>query len=307
MSDNPRNQNEEEISLLDLFTVVLRYRKLIIGIIVFSIILSIAGYYIIPLYQYNKAKKNLQTQGIMQLEIAKKAQGYVSQSMDNFILHPEVIYNSLYSAGKKYFLYGGGSVPLDDKNKTTVMYLINLFWIQNLDFNGNILVQKESNRIFNVKRRDQIVEVTLKDIDTEMIKKFMENIFISCKQNVENNMRNSAIMMVSNYERLLNSPKKSESVQMMLERDFDTYVYLSNFLEGKEDVVKLASKPVFAETPTSIIIFQKQYPRKGVFIAFAGIILAFMLAFLLNTIRNIKNDEDSMKKITEALENSGEK
>jgi len=140
-----------------------------------------------------------------------------------------------------------------------------------------------------------------------MVKKFMENIFISCKQNVEDNMRNNASMMVSNYERLLNTPKKSESVQMMLEKDYDTYVYLSDFLDGKEKVVKLVSEPVYAETPVSLTIFRNEFERKVMLISFAGFILSVVLAFLLNIIRNLKQDKESMKKITDAMENSGEK
>jgi len=137
MNDNDKIQNEDEISLLDLFTVLLRYRKFIIGITLAFIILAVAGYFIYPAYQYKDAMKDIKTQGIMQVEIVQKAQTYVSQSLDSFILHPDNIYDSLYKAGMKNFSYIGGAVSLDDENKTTIMYLINLFWIQNLDLNGN--------------------------------------------------------------------------------------------------------------------------------------------------------------------------
>ncbi|WP_461248046.1 hypothetical protein [Treponema sp. R6D11] len=307
MSENTQIQNEEEISLLDLFTVILRYRKLIIIVTLAAVVIAVAGYFVYPLYQVSEAKKGIKTQGIMKVEVAQKAQSYMSQTLESFILSPDNIYNSLYKAGMKNFSYSGGSIPLNDKNRATIMYLINLFWIQNMDLNGEEYAKKDVNKIFNVKRTGQVVEVTLKETDAKVIKNFMENIYDLSKTGVEENMRGNAKLMVNNYERLLNLPKKSESVQMMLERDFDTFVFLSDFLDGKEAVVKLAGEPVLAETPVSLILFQNQYPRKGIMIGFAGLFLSIALAFLLNVIRNVKQDKEAMKKINEAMGNSGDK
>jgi LPS O-antigen subunit length determinant protein (WzzB/FepE family) len=306
--NNTEIRNEDEISLLDLFTVLLRYWKLIASITLAFIILAAVGYIIYPAYQYKEALDDIKTQGIMQVEIVQKAQAYVSQKLDSFILRPDVIYNSLYAAGMKEFSYNSGKVSLDtDENKNTIMYLINLFWIQNLDLDGEIFAKKEIQKTFSVKRTEAVVEVTFKDKDAEMIKKFMESIFNMCTISVEENMRTNAKTMVSNYERLLNLEKKSESVQMMLEKDFDTYVYLKDFLDGKEIAVKLVSEPVLVEAPVSLTLFKKQYLKIGIIIVFAGIFLAVMLAFVLNAVRNIKNDEEAMKKIRDALESSGSK
>jgi len=308
MNDNEKIQKEEdEISLLDLFAVVLRYRKLIIGITLVSVVLAVAGYLIYPYFQYKDALEDVKTQGIMQMEIVQKAQPYVSQGLESFILRPDNIYNTLYNAGMKNFSYNDGTIPFNEKNKATIMYLINLFWIQNIDMRGNIFNEKEINRTFVVKRNGPVVEVMLKDKDSEMIKKFMEQIFILCTQNVEENMRSNVKMMVNNYERLLDLPKKSESVQMMLEKDFDTYVYLKDFLDGKEVVVKLVSDPVYAETPVSLSFYRKNYEKTVLIIIIAGIFIAVMLAFALNAISNIKNDKEAMKKIQEALGHSSDK
>jgi hypothetical protein len=318
--NNTEIKKEEEISLLDLFTVLLRYWKLIVCVILGSVVLAGVGYFLFPLYQYKEALKDVKAHGTLKMEIASKAQAYVSQGLDGFILRPDIIYDLLHAAGMEKFSYSGGSIPLNDNNKTIIMYLINLFWIQNLDLNGNIYAEKDHNKTFIVRKAgtntntntnantSSIVEVTLKDKDPVLVQKFLESIYYSCIASVEDNLRGNARMMVNNYERIMGLPKISESMQMILERDFDTYIYLKDFLDGKEVAVKLISEPVFVETPVSLILFKNQYEKRGFLIVIAaGIFLAFLLAFVLNAVRNIKNDEESMKKINDALGNSGDK
>jgi len=317
MNDNVEIQNEEEIDLLDLFAVLLRYRKFIAGITLASIALVIAGYFIYLPIKYKNAITGVQSQGIMQMEIVSKAQAYVSQYLEGFILRPDIIYDSLYTAGMKTFSYNSGTlvsgtIALNNEKKNIVMYLINLFWIQNLDLNGNIYIPagKEYNKVFDVRRTaggGSVVEVTLKDKDPAIIKRFLESIFKLSTINVEKNLRTNAKLMVDNYERLMNLPQVSESVQLMLERDFETYTYLKNFLEGKESVVRLIGEPVFVEIMASEPVFKKQYIKTGLIIIFTGFFLSIMLAFLLNFIHNIKNDKESMKRIDDALGHSSDR
>jgi LPS O-antigen subunit length determinant protein (WzzB/FepE family) len=315
MNENVETQKDDEISLLDLFTVLLRYRKLIACITVFFIILSIAGYFIYPAYQYKKDKVEVQTEGIMQMEIVYKAQSYVSQPLDNFILHPEVIYNSLYAAGMEKFVYKGRKVSLNDENKQNVMYLINMLWVRNFDLDGNILILKgqEHKKTFNVMKigtspnTSPIFEITLKDKDPIMIKKFMESIYKSCSVSVEENLRINAQVMVTNYERFMNMSNLSESMKMVLEKDFETYVFLKDFLDGKEVAVKLVNEPVFIESFISLSSYKNRYFKKGIIIISAGFFLAVMIAFMLNAVRNIKNDDEAMMKIRDAMGNSGAK
>jgi len=309
MNNDTEIQKEDEISLLDLFTVLLRYRILIASIILVFIILSIIGYFIYPAYKYNKSMEENIKQGIFQMEIAPKAQPYISQGLEYFILRPELLTDSLYAAGLEDFEFKGGKISMNIENKATVMYLVNLFWIQNLDLGGKKFIEsgKEHELIFRIRRTGTVIEVTFKNKDPEKIRKFMESIFKLSTVNVEENLRINAKLMVTNYERLSNLPKISESVQLILEKDFDTYLFLKDFLDGKEVVVKRISEPVLAESFFSLLFFKSQYKKIGIMIVFAGIFLSFMLAFFLNAVHNIKGDEEAMKKIRDALGDSGSK
>jgi hypothetical protein len=313
MNDNTEIQKDDEISLLDLFAVLLRYRKLIIGITLAFIIPTAAGYFVYPSYKYNKSMKTNVKQGIMQIEIVQKAQPYVSQGLEFFIQNPEVITESLYVSGLDEFKFKGGKISVEDENKTTVMYLINLFWLQNLDLNGNTFIQrgKEHNMIFRARRiggnTGSINEITFKNKDSVIIEKFLESIFEICTINVEENLRRNAQLMVSNYERIMNLSMISESAKLMLENNYDTYVFLKDFLDGNEIVLRRVSGPILTENFLSLSTYKSQYRKTGIIIVLAGFVLAVISAFALNAIYNIKNDEESMKKIRGALENSGGK
>jgi len=303
MNDNTETQKDDEISLLDLFTVLLRYRKLIAGIIFAFIILAAVGYFIYPNYKYNKSLETNILHGIFQLEIVPKAQAYISQGLEQFIVRPELLTDSLYAAKMEEFEFRGGKIPLSIENKATVMYLINLFWLQNLDLNGNIFIEKgkEYTRIFSVRRIGTVIEIIFKDKDPKIIKEFLESIFKLVIVNVEENLRVNAQLMVTNYERLMNLPKVSESIQMILEKDFDSYIFLRDFLDGKEPVIKRISEPVLTENFFSLSYYRSQYRKTGIIIIFAGFFIAVMYTFALNAVRNIKNDEEAMKKIRDAL------
>jgi hypothetical protein len=316
MENEKQIKNEDEISLLDLFTVLVRYRKLIIGISVFSIVLAFTGYFFYPEYQYKEAQSGKQIQGIMNMEIAPKAAPYVSQSLDNFILSSDIIYDALHMAGMEYFEYSGEKLSMaDESDKKIIMYLINQLWIKNLDLAGNRLVPegKEHNKTFSVRKigsgtsTTAVTEVTYKNKDAELVKKFFDSLFALSAAKVEDNMRINAQIMVGNYERIASLSKISESMQIILEKDFDTYIFLRDFLDGKENAVKLVGEPVFVETVALLMEYKDSYPKTGVITALAGIFIAVLIAFALNVIRTVKNDEEAMQKIRDALGDSGSK
>jgi len=315
MNNNAEIQNDDEISLLDLFIVLLRYWKLIAGVTLAFIIPVTAGFFIYPAYKYKKAMEEVKMQGIMQLEIVPKAQTYISQSLDSFILRSDIIYESLYSAGMKEFTYKGGKESISGETQKRVMSLIDMFWIKNIVLKGNTSIREKQDNIFNLKRMDpssvmdtsSVYEITFKNKDSELIKKFMESLYKLCTVSVADNLQIAAQAMVSNYEHFMNLSNTSEATIKILEKNFDAYIYLKSFLEGKESAVKMVSGPVIVENYVSLSVYKRQFLKTGIIIVFAGFILAVILAYVLNAIRIIKNDEEAMKKIRDALGNSGRK
>jgi hypothetical protein len=107
--------------------------------------------------------------------------------------------------------------------------------------------------------------------------------------------------MVDNYERLINNPGGSQSSQQTLDRDFQNYSFFKEFLEGRDSVLAIIGEPVVTEQEIFLGVYQDGYLKIAIILVFAGFFIAVFYAFVLNAIRNIKADEESMKKINDAL------
>jgi len=324
MNDNTKIQKEEEISLLDLFTVLLRYRKLIIGITLASIILSVAGYFIYPVYQYNNAVRKRLLEGRIIISIKQNMLNYISKNPEYFINRADVVMDSLRRAGMDKFEYAGKkSVSLTDKTETTrALYFINQILIMNKTLEGKD--KKEIDRRFQVitnttknldtgKNVETVikdgysVEILYKDKDPEFIRSFFKNLIIHGNEIAGDYIRSLAEATVNNYEQIMSGTHKGISWEGAMGGNLFYYAYIKDFLDGKETIFTALGEPVITKPEISLSAFQNTYKPKGVILIFAGIILSVVLAFVLNIIRNIKSNEEAMKKIRDALGNSGEK
>jgi hypothetical protein len=318
MSDNAQIQNEQEISLLDLFTVLLRYRKLIIGITLVFIILAVAGYFIFPAYQYRNYLNNHLVQGRIIISIKQNMLNYITRNPEYFINRPDVIMDSLREAGMNEFEYAKNkTVSLtDEAERTRALYLINQIMIMNKNLKGKD--KKEIDRIFQVNnnkkkdektviRDDYTIEVIYKNKNAELIRSFLLRLVVHGNEIAGDYIRSSAEAIVNNYEQIMNGTHTGLSWEDAIGNNLFFYAYVKDFLDGKETILTALGEPVITEPDIDLSALHKDFFSKGVIIVLVGFIMAVILAFVLNAIRNIKNDEEAMKKIREAMGNSGEK
>jgi hypothetical protein len=316
MNDNVQNKNEEGISLLDLFTVLLRYRKLIIGITLAFIIIAVVGYFIYPAYKYNKALDNRQLQGRIIITIKQNMMAYMTKNPEYFINRADVVLDSLREAGMNEFEYADNkSVSLtDEAERTKALYVINQILIMNKNFNGK--EKKEIYRIFQVinnktrdvktvVRDDYTIEVIFKSNDAEFINSFLKGLVVHGNEIAGDYIKTLAGTIVENYEQIMKGTYNGISWENAMGGNLFFYASIKDFLDGKETVLAALGEPVITEPDISLSLFQDKYIIIGVILVFMGFISAVILSFALNAIRSIKNDEDAMKKIRDALGNSG--
>jgi len=319
MKDNEQIKNEDEISLLDLFTVLLRYRKLFFGIILVFIILAVAGYFIYPVFQYNNAVKNRLVEGRIIISIKQNMLNYISKNPEYFINRADVILDSLREAGMYNFNYADEkTVSLtDEAERSRALYLINQILIMNKDLNGN--EKDENDRIFQVitnnttissktKKFEVVVrdnfsiEVFYKNKDPEFIRSFFQKLIIHGNEIAGDYIRSLGEAIVINYEQIMDGTHKGFSWESAMGGNLFYYAYVKEFIEGKETIMTAIGEPVITKPEIYLSTFREKIFKKCVVLVFAGVFLSFVLAFILNIIRNIKNDEETMKKIRDAME-----
>jgi hypothetical protein len=305
-------QNDDsEISLLDIFVALIRYRKLIIGITLCSLALAVAGYFVIPARQYGNAVKKGQTEGRIIISIKEIARPYLAQRLEVFFNRPDAVLDSLRDAGMENYEYMKDKfISLSDETlRARSLSLINERYIQNKNLQGNA---KETQKLFeilnpngDVKKPDDTVpvsvEVIFKDKDPEIVALFLRALFNKGNAAAGEYIRPYAMTQVESYELIMNSPAISETMKQLLEKDFANYAFLKSFLAGGESVLAQIGEPVINTPEIFLTSFQANYFKIGIIIVFAGAFFAVFLALCFNACYNIKNDERAMKKIRDAL------
>ena len=305
------DQTDTEISLVDLFAVLLRYRKLIIGITLFAVILAVAGYFFYPSYQYNKVLKNPQTtMGRALFTVKPMVRGYVPYTLETFFNNAEVVLDALREAGMDTFEYGRDRAVslVDETERTQALSMINQRYIKNMNLSGKEygsrifqIITNTTKDVTTVVRDIYTIEVVFSHADYALVEAFLQRLFVRGNAGVEDYVRPVAESLVSNYERLLNDRNASEAVRQALERDFQVYSFLRDFLAGKETLLSEIGAPVLTQPEVFLSVYKDRYKMRGIIIMFAGLFLSVFLAFAFNAIRSIKNDAEAMSKIHDAL------
>jgi len=319
MNDNAQIKNEDEISLFDLFTVLLRYWRLIAGIPLVLIILAVIGYFIYPIQQYNNAVKNCLVQGRIIVSINQNISWYMSQNLESFINRADVVLDSLREAGMNEFEYANNNTVslTNEAERARALYIIDQVLILNKSLNGEN--KKDKDRIFQVitdKTRDvqtvvrdkNTYEILYKNKDQELIKSFFQRLIVHGNEFAKDYIRTYVEEFVNYYEQVMDSPYiVGKSWQDAMGGNFGNYVFYKNFLDGKEIILNVIGEPIITKPDIYLVSFQSSYRLKGVIIVFAGFFLSIVFAFILNVIHNIKNDKEAMKKINDALGKFGDK
>jgi len=294
MENDKQIQNEDEISLFDLFTVMLRYRKLIISITVLSVALAVAGYIFYPVYQFKKTVDSHQYLTKAIFSVKQQAQPYITVNLENVITNPEFVFDSLRQAGMETF---GGISLTDENSRPRALKLID----------NSLLGSSLQITSFEVKPTFEFkttVEVSFITDNFELAKIFIPSLFDVCNENFKNYIRSDAEAMVVNYENLIKSSEASPAAQQILTENFINYIFFKDVLDGKDTVLAQIGMQIIDESAArSLNAYRYNFLLKAVIIVFLGMFFSIIITFGFNAIRSIKNDEEAMKKVRDALGN----
>jgi len=312
MENRPELQKDDEISLLDLFALLLRYRKLVICITIISVVLAIAGYFFYPSYQYKNAVKKGSFQARALFTIKQQALPFVTVSLERIISDEGIILDSLRDAGMDTFQ---GLSLSDETERSKILFLLNEL-IE--DSKNKILIivsstkyktETSSASYIQDPLNDNAVVVLFRNKNFELVKSFIQSLFTRSNEKIVNYLRSDLEAIVQNYERLKDISGGSQAAQQFLAENFAQYTFLKNVLDGKETLLVQIGETVITDEVSqyTLTMLKNRYKIIGVVVVFAGIFIACFIVFLLNAVDNIKKDEEAMKKIRGALENSNNK
>src|SRR6056297_2908976 len=156
---------DDEINLLDLFVVLLKYRKLIIGVVLFVVIVAAAGYFLYPQYQYQQALEKQQMETTLPFFYTPVVsligvQGQIRPT----IQQAPLLLEALQQAGYKTFGYGREDVEDNNtvditksENRSTALYLVRQKLIEDKDAQGN--EYESGEKAFNISQSGNEIEL----------------------------------------------------------------------------------------------------------------------------------------------------
>ena len=334
MEEQIQNQ-DEEISLIDLFAVLLRYKWMIIIVTCLSAVLALT-ISIISLVQSPEKSilPNEYTPYALMLindpESSSSLSSMLSSSGLGSLAGMAGVSTGTSNSGLALYFAGTNTFldPIIEKFNLVERYKIKKFpKAETRDALKENLVASydEDSGIFSISFTD-IDPVFAADVVNYAVG-LMENMFLNLgidknvleKQNLEENIANS-------YQEMISLQKKIQSLESSVSYGVSSNVpsiiletsILKAELAAQESVytqlktqlellkVSMASeKPVFQVVEKAEVPDRKSGPSRGmlcIIVTFAGGFISVFMAFLLNAIKNIKNDPVAMGKLTQKKE-----
>lgn len=336
MEEQIQNQ-DEEISLIDLFAVLLRYKWMIIIVTVLSAVLALT-ISVISLVQ-SPEKSILPNEytpyALMLINDADSSGGSLSSIISGSGLGSLASMAGISAGGTS----NSGLALYFAKTNTFLDPIIekfNLVERYKIEKHPKAETRKalKENLVASFDEDSGVFSISFTDIDPVFAADvvnyavgLMENMFLNLgidknvleKQNLEENIENS-------YQEMLNLQKKIQSLESSVSYGVSSNVpsiilessILKAELAAQESVytqlktqlellkVSMASeKPVFQVVEKAEVPDRKSGPSRGmlcIIVTFAGGFISVFMAFLLNAIKNIKNDPVAMEKLTQKKE-----
>jgi uncharacterized protein involved in exopolysaccharide biosynthesis len=323
---------DEEISLIDLFAVLLRYKWLIIGVTLFAIVVVLTISVVSLIQPPEKS--------ILPNEYTPRALMLINESSSSSSLSSMLSSSGLGSlASLAGISAGGGSsysglaVYFAGTNSFLDPIIEKFNLIERYEIEEYVKAESrkalKEKLVANFDSDSGVFSISFTDIDpvfaAEVVNyavSLMENMFLNLgidknvleKKNLEENIQNSynEIVRLQKAIQVLESSvsyggaSSVSSVVLeanLLKAELEAQTTVYSQLKTQLELLKIqmaSDKPVFQIIESAEVPDLKSKPSRGMLCiigTFAGFFISVFLAFLINAIKNIKNDPVAMEKL----------
>ncbi|GAB1431793.1 hypothetical protein MASR2M29_04180 [Spirochaetota bacterium] len=304
MEQQPVTDNDE-ISLIELFIVLLKHRWLIFLPVLTVLLLFVVIYIFYPHYKISRTENEKYYEEALIITISPdlarlREESAMLELLDGFFRDPSVIYKTLlaidYDAKEnlEIELYTDRDKAIDQIKKRL---------IENKSFTGRKL--DKAQRLYTIQKSGSQISLKFVDENPKTARLFLSEISKSAAEKIKEYLQAPAKDYLHIYKDLLillDSSSMDKALESSLMDIYYKYVVA-------DSVVNNAIEPFdVTESPENILMrdetipeIRKSIAKKGIILIFAIFFLSVLAAFILNAIENIKKDPATMEKIREAL------
>lgn len=306
----PVQTQDDEIDLIDLFVVLLRYRRMIIGLSLLALVGAGLLYFWWPARQYAEAleKQRLEAELILNTTPTARQFGAGGELLQ-LLKKPDMLYQALAEAGYDRVAF---AMPLDEDapedegvsltdpaQRPRALSIIQERIIGNRGRDGQAL--EAEDRIYSVSGDGNAITLRAWDRDPERAAALLLILSRRCETLLAEVLEPIALSVVDSYDRLLAIEEPSSAVDSAIKQGAAQYDAAQRILSGDRELYYSLGGVSTYERELRLESFRSDMRVKAVVIVMAAFFLAVFLAFLLNAVRQVRANEESMAKIREAL------
>ncbi|GHT71947.1 hypothetical protein FACS1894110_25870 [Spirochaetia bacterium] len=302
----PGITDDNKISIIDLFVVLLKYRKLIIGTVLAALIAAGIGFFVYPSWRYNAyIGDRSQSAGHDAKMVINPSPASIyflpNQQIALYFSRPDVILGALGSAEKDVSPETLSSwIPVLSSKEGTEKRTMESDSIEKVfvSQNGRLTIKEDT--------KTRIIEFSCTGFEGEQARLFLEELFVQGNAAVETYIKSLGEAYIASFEKTLQNPNLSEFEKSLAGNGREYYFLARGLLAGDLRALVMLIEPYTARVPVkSLGDFRNDYTKMALVGVFILLFLSVFIAFVLDAIHSIKNDEEAMKKIHDALEKTG--
>lgn len=269
---------EDEVSLLDLLAVLIRRRKLIVITTIVAFVLGILWLFAYPKIVKSASERKVQVIYSGQLEkIAPDLASYLSMDIAGLAERELRNYVNFAKVQKPYLVF-------TEDNLTERQY-------------NSAIKQLIDQRKFavSVNRGSSTITISSEVFETKVedYKKFITEYVAYCANNIEKNVALAMENASSNIDELIEKNESSENSSSDLANLLSIRLAIKNYTDTHEQIITVDGEPFEIDLALGRM-------KKLLVITIAAFFISIFIAFLLNTIENIKKDPEASKLISDA-------
>lgn len=302
--------SDEEISLFDLFLVLLRQRKLIFRFIAIFFLAVVAIFFIYPNVKISRIDKlrmekdlnsSADTEVMLPYKFSPNISNLVSDAelekiVQNIITDPDFLIKAFVNAGYRKIanidLYG-------DMEETQKRYQIYQYFVLRKSPSGQSL-KKEEVLLENRKTSAGYL-LSLRTFDPEMAKSVVENIFSEIERYADVVIRPLALKAVDDYEEILTSINPSQLVQASMISQYPRYSSARSYLNRTDTPFSRLSDMQIISKPQTVKSIRASLIPKLSIVLLAAFFASLLLAFIVDAVQSLFSDEEAMSRLKRAM------
>jgi TRAP-type C4-dicarboxylate transport system permease small subunit len=289
-----QSDSNDEISLIDLLLVLLKFRKMIIGITVTVFCIVIVGYFVYPALQYrlqeNKETPTSGLQAVMAVGLVPGADSFLSKNQFGFYFRrPDVIITALEESG----------VLLSPENRRD--WILPLSGIYD---NAKKSIYASPNEKLQIKEDlgAGVIEIYYKTHDSAQGILFLNNLFILGNEAAETHISSLGKAYIDSFELSFQEPGVSRFEDILARENQDKFFFIRGITSGSIETFAMLVEPYIETKPLeNTTNYKSNYKTMAIVLVLAAFFLSIFFAFLRNTIAGIRENREVMEKIRGAF------